>query len=41
MYDTFECCAWGDFLLHTEETGERIYPDLCDCVCHWEDDGEI
>lgn len=40
MSDTFECCEYGDFFTHTEDEEERIYPELCDCICHTEDDEE-
>lgn len=33
MIDTFECCEYGDNLVETLD-GDEVYPDLCDCVCH-------
>lgn len=31
------CCDNED-LTHTDAEGERIYPELCDCICHTRDD---
>ncbi len=34
---SFECCQYGD-MVETDEDGEAIYPDLCDCICHVNDE---
>lgn len=34
---SFECCEWGDFYVEDEE-GRIIYPKLCDCICHVDED---
>lgn len=34
---SYECCEYGDNYIETDD-GDLIYPDLCECICHTEDD---
>lgn len=34
---TYECCPWGDDAVETDD-GDIIYPDLCQCICHADDE---
>lgn len=35
----YDCCEYGNMMTETDD-GDDIYPDLCDCVCHTEEDFE-
>lgn len=34
---TFDCCEYGDDKVYNE-WGMEIYPDLCECICHCEEE---
>jgi hypothetical protein len=37
----FDACCEDADLTHSEETGERIYPELCECICHVDEEEEM
>lgn len=37
---SLDCCG-ESCLTHSEETGELIYPELCECICHVDDEEEM
>lgn len=36
---TFECCQYGDNMVDTDD-GDPIFGELCDCICHIEENYE-